>query len=197
MAKQVVAGLVGAAIGVMVTTAIAMSVRPDEEPACAECPACPQPPPPPQPPPQQQPPPMALADAGVAEADIDGGPDLGDVTTCHLDEVACLLADQPPPCCTVYGSYQRNVPPTMGLGAPQIRAVVARLRSRIVRCAEESDAHGTVRASVRVAPDGTVASVVVQSAPDDALAQCVAAVMRSARFPASNQGVSFTYPFVF
>jgi TonB family protein len=57
--------------------------------------------------------------------------------------------------------------------------------------------HGTVRATVKVGPDGKVSSVVIRDAPDDALAQCVAAVMRSAQFPRSDEGVSFTYPFVF
>src|SRR5688572_17441589 len=103
MANQVVAGLVGAAIGVMATTAIAISVRPQKPPACPSCPACPACP---QPQPQPQPQPVA-ADAGVAEADIDGGTDLGDVTTCDMDEVACLLANHPAPCCSIYTSTRR------------------------------------------------------------------------------------------
>jgi hypothetical protein len=135
-----------------------------------------------------------VADAGVAEADIDGGLDLGD-PTCHLDEVACLLADRPPPCCAVYRSRGSGGPSSLTAG--QIRLVVSRLRARIARCAEESDQGGTVRAHVKVAPDGTVTSVVIRDAPDDALAQCVAHIMRGARFPATDQGGSFLYPFVF
>jgi outer membrane biosynthesis protein TonB len=193
MAKQVVPALVGAALGVMFTTAIALSVRPKHPPACEACPACPQVSPAPAPPP-------ASADAGVdgggrAEADLDGGPDLGDLS-CTLDEVGCLLADRPPPCCAMYGNRHIQPAPT-SLSADQIRAVVIGLRARISRCAEESDQHGPVKAQVRVAPDGRVANVVIRTAPDDALAQCVAAIMRSARFPTSDTGVSFTYPFVF
>jgi outer membrane biosynthesis protein TonB len=194
MANQVVAGIVGAAIGVMMTTVIAMSVRPAKP---APCPACPpQPAPQPQPP-QQQP---AIVDAGVpdaalAEADLDGGPDLGDLT-CTMDEVGCLLADRPPACCAMYGN-RHVVPEPTSLTAAQVRDAVVRLRSRIVRCAEESDKHGTVRAQVKVAPDGKVASVTIRDAPDDALAQCVAAIMRSARFPSTDRGGSFLYPFVF
>jgi hypothetical protein len=45
--------------------------------------------------------------------------------------------------------------------------------------------------------DGTVVSVVIRDAPDDALAQCVAHIMRAAHFPATDQGGSFLYPFVF
>ena len=37
----------------------------------------------------------------------------------------------------------------------------------------------------------------VLETPDDAVAACVAQVMRGARFPRSDDGVSFTYPFVF
>ena len=106
---------VGAAIGVMVTTAIAMSVRPGDPPPCDPCPTCPPCPLCAQPAAPPQPPPAPIVDPGLAEATIDAGPDLGDVTTCHLDEVACLLADQPPPCCSVYGSFHRQVPPIAGL----------------------------------------------------------------------------------
>jgi outer membrane biosynthesis protein TonB len=83
------------------------------------------------------------------------------------------------------------------LTAEQIRKVVTPLRARITRCSEESDSHGIVRASVKVAPDGKVTSVVIRASPDDALARCVAHLLRSARFPRSDLGVSFTYPFVF
>ena len=75
--------------------------------------------------------------------------------------------------------------------------MVGRLRSRIAHCAEDSDAQGTVRAQVKVAPDGSVTSVVIRTSPDDELAQCVAHVLRSTSFPRSDLGVSFTYPFVF
>lgn len=195
MAQQVVAALVGAALGVMTTTAIAISVRPKAQ-VCDACPTCPEPTPAPQPQPQPAVPVDAgVADAGVAEADIDAGPDLGDLS-CDMDEVGCLLADRPPACCSMYGN-RHVVPAPTSLNASQVRTVVTRMRARFARCGEESDKHGTVRATVKVDADGKVTSVVIRDAPDDALAQCVAAVMRSARFPRSDQGVTFTYPFVF
>lgn len=205
MANQMIAGLVGAAIGVMTTTAIAISIRPYKP---APCPACPAPSPAQPTPSPAQPTPApaaAIVDAGVAaanvtdaamaEADLDGGPDLGDLT-CTMDEVGCLLADRPPACCAMYGN-RHIVPAPTSLTAPQVRDAVVRLRSRIARCAEESDEHGTVRAQVKVGPDGKVTSVTIRDAPDDALAQCVAAILRSARFPSTHQGGSFLYPFVF
>lgn len=194
MANQVVAGLVGAALGVCMTTAIALSVRPKNPPGCPTCPKPPSCPTCPQPQPQPQPPP-AVVDAGVAEADIDAGGDLGDLT-CSLDEVGCLLADRPPPCCSMYGNRHVTPAPT-GLTAQQVRDTIGRLRGRIARCAEESDQHGKFKAQVKVNPDGSVSTVLIRGAPDDALAQCVGAIMRSARFPRTDLGGSFTYPFVF
>jgi TonB family protein len=195
MHKQVVPALVGAAIGEMITTTIAISVRPDKPPPCPDasecpkqaCPVCTQPAPP-----------SAAFDAGVAEADIDAGTDLGDLT-CNLDEVACLLADRPPPCCAMYQSSRRTPmpPPDDPLTADQIRRVVMSLRVRIAACADRSSIPGTVKVSVKVLPDGNVGHVEVKSTPDAALGDCVARIMRAARFPASGQGVTFTYPFVF
>lgn len=188
MASQVVAGLVGAAIGVMMTTAIAISIGPKRCPACSECPQA-------QPQPQPQPQPPVVADAGAAEADIDGGPDIGDVT-CSVDEVACLLADRPPACCAVYSSSRRRAP-SDSLTADQIRTVVTHLRSQVAECGDHSNARGTVKVNVRVAPDGSVSRVEIRSTPDRALGECVADIFLAVRFPASQQGVSFTYPFVF
>jgi hypothetical protein len=193
MHKQVVPALVGAAIGVMITTTIAMSVRPDRPPPCpdaAPCPSCPVC--------AQPAAPIAPPDAGVAEADIDAQTDLGDIT-CNLDEVACLLADRPPACCAMYLSSRRTpmAPPDDTLTADQIRRVVMSLRVRLAECGDRSSVKGTVKVSVKVLRDGSVGHVEVKQAPADSLGECVARIMHAARFPASGQGVTFTYPFVF
>jgi TonB family protein len=142
--------------------------------------------------------PAAPLDAGVAEADIDAATDLGDLT-CNLDEVACLLSDRPPACCAMYQSSRRTPmpPPDDSLTAEQIRRVVMALRNRIADCGDRTSAKGTVKVSVKVLRDGSVGQVDVKQSPDNSLGECVARIMRSARFPASGQGVTFTYPFVF
>ncbi len=196
MANQLVTGLVGAALGVAVTAAVALAVRntPDECscPAVAQPKPDPEPQPQPPPTPQPQPPPRPIDPSARAEAEIDTGTDVA--VTCHLDEVACLLADQPPACCSVYGRPPRGIASTT-LTATQVRTTVQPLRGRIARCG--TGPSGTVKIRVQVANDGTVSRVDVLETPDDAVAACVAQVMRGARFPRSDDGVSFTYPFVF
>jgi hypothetical protein len=194
--RQVVPALVGAALGVMFTTAIALSIAPDNPPACPAppecpvqaCPLCAQPAMPPAP----------IDASGLAEADIDAGTNLGDLT-CDLDEVGCLLADPQPACCAMYQSSRRQPMPPVNdsLTAAQVRRVVLSLRSRIADCGDRTSAKGTVKVSVKVLRDGSVGTVEVKETPDDALGACVARIMSGARFPASGQSVTFTYPFVF
>jgi hypothetical protein len=54
-----------------------------------------------------------------------------------------------------------------------------------------------VKVSVKVAPDGSVTSVIVRDTPDDRLGACVAAEMRRAHFAKTTLGGSFGYPFIF
>jgi TonB family protein len=74
---------------------------------------------------------------------------------------------------------------------------VAHIRKRIESCGDKTTARGTVAAQVVVSPDGHVAHVQVDTAPDPALGNCVAGAMAKAQFTPTQSGGRFTYPFVF
>lgn len=74
---------------------------------------------------------------------------------------------------------------------------VAKVKSKILDCGKSSSASGTVKIKVEVAPAGTVRSATVTATPEQALGDCVAAVMKTATFRATLNGGSFSYPFVF
>ena len=78
-----------------------------------------------------------------------------------------------------------------------IRVGVERLRAQVIRCGEQSAVKGTVSLAVVVKPDGGISSVSVSATPDAALGECAAGVMRKAMFAKTQNGGSFTYPFVF
>lgn len=84
---------------------------------------------------------------------------------------------------------------------PLDRAIVAegvgKMRTTVMACGDQSLAKGTVSVSVKVAPDGLVTTVRVQTTPDPALGECVAAAIKNATFARTQSGGSFTYPFMF
>ena len=89
-------------------------------------------------------------------------------------------------------------PAAVALDRDDIAAVVnGQLRSQILACTHVSPATGVVRVTVHVLPDGSVASATARQAPDPALGACVEQVMGRARFPGTQQGGTFSYPFVF
>ena len=125
-----------------------------------------------------------------------------------LDEVGCLLADKPPPCCSKYtgggGSssssrkrptVDRNLPET--LNKSDIKGGMARIRNKVVACGNRHKGKGQVKLSIKVAPSGSVSSVDVKSAPNSSLGSCVASAVQKAKFPKSQKGRKFSYPFVF
>lgn len=130
-----------------------------------------------------------------------------------MDEVQCLLADKPPACCSRYGKSGSSKPASGGGGGggggggnsnlpdaltkSDISEGVGKVRSRVDGCAAKSSAKGTVKVSVKVSGGGTVSSVTVKESPDPGLASCVQAAMQKATFTKTQNGGSFSYPFIF
>lgn len=123
-----------------------------------------------------------------------------------LDEVACLLASNPPACCTRAPSSETGKPKASAprdedtalpdkLDRAAIQAGIGQVRERVAAC--ERHGTGTVSLSVRVDGDGRVSAVDVKSAPSQALGSCVAQAVEDARFARSRSGQRFVYPFVF
>jgi len=128
-------------------------------------------------------------------------------TSDDCDEVSCVLTKYEKPCCA---PFKPKAPPPVETPPPVdpsagpveldktlIKVGVERYRALIIRCGEQVAAKGTVTLSVTVKPDGNVASASVASSPDPALGECAAGVMRKATFAKTQNGGSFTYPFVF
>jgi len=99
-------------------------------------------------------------------------------------------------CCARWKPRQAGDLP-FELPRASIPPVMSGLKAAVIRCGEQHPVTGTVKVAVKVAPDGSVADASVKAAPDEALGACVAGVVRKASFAQSEQGGSFTYPFVF
>ena len=107
------------------------------------------------------------------------------------DEVSCVLGNYAGACCDKF----RKPPETL---TRQIIAIgIAKVKARVVGCGELYQAKGKVKASVRVAPDGRVTSVTIDTTPDAKLGACVASAVQRATFDKTLYGGSFSYPFVF
>jgi hypothetical protein len=116
------------------------------------------------------------------------------------DEVSCVLNNYAASCCAKLRA-QRDAKPTSELpetlGRVEISTGIALVKSRIAACGNDSTARGKVKIHARVAADGRVTSATAQATPDEALGSCVAAAIKRAVFPRTQQGGSFVYPFVF
>jgi outer membrane biosynthesis protein TonB len=78
-----------------------------------------------------------------------------------------------------------------------ITAAVGAVRAPILKCGAGFAGAGRVKVGVTVAPDGSITNVDVREAPDEWLGRCVATRIKAARLAATQQGGTFTYPFVF
>lgn len=83
------------------------------------------------------------------------------------------------------------------LSAADVKAGIQAVLPNVKACGTRTRATGTVKITARVSPDGTLALVKVKATPDELLGACVADAVKAARFPASDNGVSFSYPFKF
>ena len=77
-----------------------------------------------------------------------------------------------------------------------IQNTIGTMKPSITACREKSEARGVVKVTVKVASEGTT-TVTVKQTPDDVLGTCVKGVLERAKFPATRNGGSFSYPFVF
>jgi predicted Zn finger-like uncharacterized protein len=78
-----------------------------------------------------------------------------------------------------------------------ISSAIANVKARVTACGEKSSAKGKVKVHVKVAGNGSVSSVNVETTPDPALGNCVQAAVQKATFAKTQSGGSFSYPFVF
>jgi hypothetical protein len=88
-------------------------------------------------------------------------------------------------------------PSTQALDRVAISNAMSAVKSQIAACGQRSTTSGTVKVRVRVAPDGSVTSVMVDIPDDPVLVRCVTVVIQTARFPRTLQGGAFSYPFMF
>ena len=78
-----------------------------------------------------------------------------------------------------------------------ISSAIANVKARVTACGEKSSAKGKVKVHVKVAGNGSVSSVNVETTPDAGLGSCVQAAVQKATFAKTQSGGSFSYPFVF
>lgn len=78
-----------------------------------------------------------------------------------------------------------------------IQPSMTAVRGRIAACRDKYPGRGRIAVRVAVAPDGTVERAAVDPPSGDApFDACIAAAVALARFPRSEKGVRFRYPFV-
>jgi outer membrane biosynthesis protein TonB len=149
-----------------------------------------------------------VAASGAASGSDADGPRTGEAAVPtppdadpDCDEVGCVMEKYARPCCARFKPAAEAAKPDAGtsdaLERAEIRAGVERMLPRVIACGEQFAVKGTVKVSITVDDDGNVQELAIQSSPDDALGECVASVLRRARFGKLVAGSSFTYPFVF
>lgn len=87
--------------------------------------------------------------------------------------------------------------PAASLGRVEIKQGIDRVRPAVDACHKPHPVKAIVKIAVKVAPSGAVVRAYVKEAPTDALGACVVAAVRTATFPVSASGASFSYPFRF
>ncbi len=122
-----------------------------------------------------------------------------------MDEVACLLAEHPPACCSRYSSSKEDKPEVIEsrpdlpekLSRNAIKRGMDKVKGRVSACSAKHMGRGMVKVSIKVSGDGEVTRVKVKETPNPDLGTCVANAVRKANFGDSQNGASFSYPFVF
>jgi TonB family protein len=84
-----------------------------------------------------------------------------------------------------------------GLERSDIAAGMATIQDSGAACGAGHLAKGTVTVSIKVGGDGKVAGARVASSPNEELGSCVASKVRRASFARTQNGATFTYPFIF
>lgn len=204
----------GAAIAAVVVAVLASPTsEPRVEPATVAAPADPKPAPPEElaapppaavvsenPPLPANPPPEPAVEAPAKAAQVAGKPPVKPAAR-GCDEVSCILNNHEGACCAKFGKGKPRPSPASDLPEKIDRAMIsagfAAVKARASACGDKVSAKGQVKVSVKVDPDGSVASVRVTMTPDPVLGSCVANAVQKARFRRTQQGGSFSYPFTF
>lgn len=141
---------------------------------------------------------------GIHYVVVRGRPGRTVAATKTCDEVSCVLTNYKGACCAKYKSAIPEVTANTTLAATgtslsrqDISKVIGLARSSIVSCGDRSTATGTVKVNVKVRPDGKVASISTNQAYDAKVSGCVLDVVKTLTFPVTDDGGSFSYPFVF
>jgi hypothetical protein len=99
-------------------------------------------------------------------------------------------------CAAFAGVAFADVPESLDRAA--ISAGISSVKPKVVACGEKApDVKGKVKIKVVVEPAGTVATAAIVETPDDTLGACVSAAVKTAKFGATKNGGTFSYPFVF
>lgn len=120
------------------------------------------------------------------------------------DEVSCILDKYKQACCVRFKPAEVEPPPEKpASGLPEkldklmVTEAISPAKPAVIACGERFPARGTVKIQVRVSPSGKVLSANVTSSPDPDLGTCVAGAVKLAKFPETDEGGSFGYPFAF
>jgi ferric-dicitrate binding protein FerR (iron transport regulator) len=95
------------------------------------------------------------------------------------------------------GSSTVATPGGSGLSREDISKTIGGGKSAISTCGGSSAVGGKVIVTVKVQPDGRVGSISLKEAYDKKVGGCVVDNVKKLTFPATNDGGSFSYPFVF
>jgi TonB family protein len=145
---------------------------------------------------------VAKADTAKTEAAKPAGPPEPPPVEDGCDEVSCVMDHYEKACCARYkpaadsGFHPKGSVPDQ-LDRSMVKSGIEKVKPKVVACGEKIATKGEVKLSITVAPDGSVKSIAVDSAPDSALGDCVLAAVKRARFGQANGETSFVYPFVF
>jgi hypothetical protein len=108
------------------------------------------------------------------------------------DEVSCVLTNYEGGCCL---KYRRQPGLPEALDRASISNGIASVKAKVASC--KGTATGIVKVHAVVSPDGVVTHASVAATPDTALGICVKNAIERAVFARTQNGGSFTYPFVF
>ncbi len=112
-------------------------------------------------------------------------------------EIPCAVGGYAEKCCERY----RTAAPVPRAALPEdldrdaLKAGIATIKAQA--CSGKSSTPGSVAVSIRVAPSGAVADVVIKSSPDPALSACVIAAAQHGTFAATKRGNHFAYAWRF
>ncbi|MBT8493182.1 MAG: hypothetical protein KJO07_08995, partial [Deltaproteobacteria bacterium] len=118
--------------------------------------------------------------------------------TSGCDEVTCLVEPNKA-CCRKYRSSKGSSKSNSNLkerpSKSDVKSGIARVMGRVRACGSKHGGSGLVKVRVKVSGSGRVSSA--SPSPGGALGRCVASAVKRARFPKTQRGVTFTYPFRF